>query len=106
MSWLIIVLAGLFEVAWSVGLKLNASFARPFLLSGTVIAVVLSMVLLALAMRDIPLGTAYAVWTGIGIVGAFVVGIVFFGEPATLLRIGSVALIIVGLVGLKVSGQH
>ncbi len=106
MSWLIVVLAGLFEIAWTVGLKLNVGFSRPFLVIGTVLAIFLSMGLLAFAMREIPMGTAYAAWTGIGIVGAFVVGIAFFEEPATPFRIISVLLVLIGLVGLKLSSQH
>ena len=78
MSWLIIVLAGVFEVLWAVGLKLNVDFSRPILLLFTVLSIGLSMGLLALAMKELPLGTAYAVWTGIGVIGAFIVGIVFF----------------------------
>ncbi|MDZ4836470.1 MAG: SMR family transporter [Candidatus Melainabacteria bacterium] len=106
MSWLIIVLAGVFEILWAVGLKLNVGFQRPVLLLFTVLSIGLSIGLLALAMKHLPLGTAYAVWTGIGVIGAFIVGILFFEESASIGRIASVLLITAGLVGLKVTAQH
>ena len=103
MSWVILVVAGLFEVAWSVGLKAASADPRPLIVIGTGLAIVASMVLLAVAMKNIPLGTAYAIWTCIGALGAFVVGIVCFNEPPTFGRICSVLLILAGLIGLKLS---
>lgn len=103
MSWIILFLAGLFEVAWAVGLKYTDGFSRPLPTALTVGAMLVSVGLLGLAMKDLPLGTAYAVWTGIGAVGTVIAGIFLFGESVALLRLGSVALIIAGLIGLKLS---
>ena len=101
MAWTLLVIAGLFEVGWAVGLKYTDGFTRPWPTTLTDAAMVVSMVLLGLAARDLPIGTAYAVWTGIGAVGAFVLGIALFREPATAARIACVALIVAGIVGLK-----
>ena len=101
MAWAVLVVAGLFEIGWAVGLKYSDGFTRPWPTTLTVAAMVISMVLLGLAAKDLPIGTAYAVWTGIGAAGAFVLGILLFREPATALRILCVSLIIVGVVGLK-----
>ncbi len=101
MSWLILLFAGAFEVLWAVGLKVCSSNTRPSLLVLTGIAIALSMGLLALSMKNIPLGTAYAIWTGIGAIGAFVVGIVFFDEPLTIGRVLSIFFLTAGLIGLK-----
>ncbi|HAP24615.1 MAG TPA: quaternary ammonium compound-resistance protein SugE [Achromobacter sp.] len=103
MTWIILVLAGLFEIVWAVGLKYTQGFTRLGPSVVTVGGMLVSFWLLALAMKTLPLGTAYAVWVGIGTIGAFVAGIVLFGESASWLRIGSVALIVLGLVGLKLS---
>lgn len=103
MSWIYLLFAGLLEVAWAVGLKASNGFSRPVVSVVTVGCMVFSLWLLALAMRGLPLGTAYAIWTGIGAVGAFVVGVVAFGETASALRILSIALIVAGLVGLKLA---
>ena len=103
MTWIILVLAGLFEIVWAVGLKYTHGFTRLWPSVGTVAGMLASFWLLALAMKTLPLGTAYAVWVGIGTIGAFVSGIVLFGESANWLRIASVALIVLGLVGLKLS---
>ena len=103
MSWIILFIAGLFEVAWAVGLKYTEGFTRPIPTALTVLAIITSMGLLGLAMRNLPLGTAYAVWTGVGAVGTVIAGIVLFGESMALLRLASVALIVCGLVGLKLS---
>lgn len=103
MSWIILILAGLFEVGWAVGFKLEAGPSKPLLLFLTVVSLVLSMALLSYAMRELSLGTAYAVWTGIGVLGTFFLGIFFFQESAGLLRIASVTLILVGLLGLKMT---
>lgn len=103
MSWFILFIAGIFEVVWAVGLKHIGNAAGVWLWVGTLVAVVASMGLLSLAMKQIPLGTAYAVWTGIGAVGTFVAGIVWFGESASLPRILSAALVVAGLIGLKLT---
>jgi Membrane transporters of cations and cationic drugs len=103
MYWSILVLAGLFEIAWAVGLKYTEGFTKlvPSLLTGG--AMVISIVLLAFAAKKLPLGTAYAVWTGIGAVGAVTLGIVLFGESAQPLRLLCVGLIVAGIVGLKLT---
>jgi quaternary ammonium compound-resistance protein SugE len=103
MSWLILFIAGLCEVGWAVGLKFSAGFSHPWPAIGTVTAMILSIVLLGFAMRSLPVGIAYAVWTGIGAVGTVILGIFIFKEPATALRMTSVSLIILGIVGLKLS---
>ena len=106
MSWFLLFIAGLLEVAWAAGLKTSEGFTRLWPSVFTLITAVGSFVLLALAMRQLPLGTAYAVWTGIGAVGAFVFGIVMLGEAVTVARVASAALIVVGLIGLKLSSGH
>ena len=103
MSWIILFFAGLFEVGWAVGLKYTDGFTRPLPTVLTVAAMTISLGLLGLAMRELPLGTAYAIWTGVGAVGTVIAGIILFGESMALVRLASVALIISGLVGLKVS---
>jgi len=101
MSWLILFVAGLFEVGWAIGLKYTEGFTRlvPSIL--TVAAMTLSIVLLGLALRTLPVGTAYAVWTGIGAVGTAALGIYLFDEPAYAARLASIAMIVAGIVGLK-----
>ncbi|HAZ53958.1 MAG TPA: quaternary ammonium compound-resistance protein SugE [Franconibacter helveticus] len=103
MSWIILFIAGLLEVVWAVGLKYTHGFTRlvPSLI--TVTSMIISIVMLSFAMKTLPTGTAYAVWTGIGAVGAAIAGIVLLGESASLARIASLALIVVGIVGLKFS---
>jgi quaternary ammonium compound-resistance protein SugE len=103
MSWIILFFAGLFEVGWAVGLKYTDGFSRPLPTALTIAAMAISLGLLGLAMKELPLGTAYAIWTGVGAVGTVIAGIILFGESMALIRLASVALIIVGLVGLKVS---
>ena len=103
MSWIILFFAGLFEVGWAVGLKYTDGFSRPLPTALTVGAMIISLVLLGLAMKELPLGTAYAIWTGVGAVGTVIAGIILFGESMALFRLASVALIIAGLVGLKMS---
>lgn len=103
MSWLILLLAGLFEVAWAIGLKYTDGFTRPLPTLLTVSAIIVSLVLLSLAMKGLSLGTAYAIWTGIGAIGTLIAGVILFGESITLLRMASAALIICGLIGLKIS---
>ncbi|MEX4009251.1 quaternary ammonium compound efflux SMR transporter SugE [Neoaquamicrobium sediminum] len=106
MAWLYLGFAGLLEIVWASFLKQSEGFTRLTPSVITLVAMAGSFWLLALAMRSLPLGTAYAIWTGIGAVGAFVVGIVVMGEAATLGRILSVALLITGMVGLKLSSGH
>ena len=103
MSWIILFLAGLFEVAWAIGLKYTDGFSRPLPTLLTVSAMVVSIGLLGVAMKELPLGTAYAIWTGVGAVGTVIAGILLFGEAMTLVRLASVCLIVAGLVGLKLS---
>ncbi|MGF6723865.1 quaternary ammonium compound-resistance protein SugE [Paraburkholderia sp. GAS41] len=106
MSWILLLIAGLLEVAWAAGLKTSEGFTRLGPSIFTVVTALGSFVLLAMAMRQLPLGTAYAVWTGIGAVGAFIFGIVIMGEALTVARVASAALIVVGLIGLKLSSGH
>jgi quaternary ammonium compound-resistance protein SugE len=101
MSWLILFIAGLFEIAWAVGLK--AHNGRPLLIALVVIASIASVVLLNVAVQRIPLGTAYAVWTGIGIIGTFAVSCLFLSEVFTIPKLAFTALIIAGIIGLKLS---
>lgn len=103
MAWLLLLVAGLFEVAWAIGLKYTDGFTRPWPTTLTVSAMVASVVLLGIAMRTLPVGTAYAVWTGIGAVGTVALGIVLFDEPATIARLVCVVLILSGIVGLKLT---
>ena len=106
MSWIILLLAGLFEVGWAVGLKYTDGFSRPLPTALTIAAMAVSLGLLGLAMKELPLGTAYAIWTGIGAVGAFAVGALVLGEPPTPLRIAGVALVASGLIVLKLASSH
>ncbi|MCA1620904.1 MAG: quaternary ammonium compound efflux SMR transporter SugE [Acidobacteria bacterium] len=103
MAWLYLLVAGLMEVAWAVGLKYTEGFTRLWPSVWTGAALVVSMLLLAAAVRTLPLGTAYAVWTGIGAVGTAALGIVLFGEPASAARLACIVLIVAGLVGLKLT---
>ena len=103
MAWAILVVAGLFEVGWAIGLKYTDGFTRPWPTTWTVMAMVISLWLLGIAMKSLPVGTAYAVWVGVGAVGTVILGIVLFDEPANAARVISVALIIAGIVGLKLS---
>lgn len=101
MAWALLFLAGLFEIGWAIGLKYTDGFTRVWPTTWTVLAMIVSVVLLALAVRTLPIGTAYAVWTGIGAAGTVILGIALFGEPATLLRLLFVGLIVAGIAGLK-----
>ncbi|AOF81556.1 small Multidrug Resistance family protein [Methyloversatilis sp. RAC08] len=103
MSWVILFIAGLFEVAWAIGLKYTDGFSKLWPSVGTAAAMLISVVLLGLAMRTLPVGTAYAVWTGIGAVGTVILGIVLFGDPANAARLACVALIVAGILGLKLT---
>ncbi|MCW0202470.1 MAG: quaternary ammonium compound efflux SMR transporter SugE, partial [Rhodanobacter thiooxydans] len=103
MAWVILFIAGLFEVAWAIGLKYTDGFSKLWPSVGTAAAMLISVVLLGLAMRTLPVGTAYAVWTGIGAVGTVILGIVLFGDPANAARLACVALIVAGILGLKLT---
>ncbi|WP_397449299.1 quaternary ammonium compound efflux SMR transporter SugE [Pseudomonas sp. NA-150] len=103
MSWIILFFAGLFEVGWAVGLKYTEGFTRPLPTALTVAAMLASLGLLGIAMKELPLGTAYAIWTGVGAIGTVIAGVILFGESMALMRVASVALILCGLVGLKIS---
>lgn len=103
MPWILLVIAGLFEVAWAIGLKYTEGFTKLWPSVGTLAAMALSVILLGLAMRSLPVGTAYAVWTGIGAVGTVILGIVLFAEPATAARLACVGLIVAGILGLKLT---
>ncbi|MBO9710083.1 MAG: quaternary ammonium compound efflux SMR transporter SugE [Caulobacter sp.] len=101
MAWIILFIAGLFEIGWAVGLKYTEGFTRPIPTILTAISLVASMGLLGWAVKSLPLGTAYAVWTGVGAVGTAIVGILLFKEPATAGRLVCLALIVSGILGLK-----
>jgi len=103
MAWIVLLLAGLFEIGWAVGLKYTEGFTRLGPSALTAGAMAVSLGLLGIALKSLPLGTAYAVWTGIGTIGTAIFGILILGEPATVFRIGCIALIVVGLVGLKMA---
>lgn len=103
MAWFLLFLAGLFEVGWAVGLKYTEGFSRLVPTTLTVLSMVASAVLLGLAVKSLPIGTAYAVWTGIGTVGTVILGIYLLGDPANAVRIGCIALIIAGIAGLKLT---
>ena len=103
MAWVILVAAGLFEVGWAIGLKYTEGFTRLWPTVGTVVAMVVSLGMLGVAMKSLPVGTAYAVWVGVGAVGTAILGIVLLGEPANVGRLVSLGFIIVGIVGLKIA---
>lgn len=103
LPWILLVIAGLFEVAWALMLKQTAGWTRLWPSVATVALMIMSFALLARAMRDLPAGTSYAVWTGIGTVGVAIIGMVYLSEPATAVRIGCIGLIVAGIVGLKVT---
>ena len=105
MSWILLLLAGLCEVGWAVGQKYSEGFTRLWPSVGTAAAMILSVVLLGIALRHLPLGSAYAVWTGIGTVGTVLFGILVFGEPAAASRLFCVGLIVAGIMGLKLSAS-
>lgn len=103
MPWIILVLAGLFEIGWAIGLKYTEGFTRLWPSVWTVAAMIVSLGLLGIAMRSLPVGTSYAVWVGVGAVGTAILGIALLGEPVTAGRVASLALILAGIVGLKLS---
>jgi quaternary ammonium compound-resistance protein SugE len=104
LAWMLLLAAGLLEIVWATSMKASQGFTRHHFTSITLIAAALSFWLLGLALRQLPVGSAYAVWTGIGAVGTAILGIVFFGESLTLPRVGCIALIVLGIVGLKLLG--
>jgi quaternary ammonium compound-resistance protein SugE len=103
MAWIVLFLAGLFEVGWAVGLKYTDGFTRLWPTIGTIAAMALSLALLGLALKSLPLGTAYAVWTGIGTVGTALLGIWLFGESVDAVRLGGIAMIVGGIAALKLA---
>ena len=103
MNWFILIIAGLFEIAWAIGLKYTEGFTRLWPTVGTVLAMGISVGLLGITMKSLPVGTAYAVWVGVGAVGTAILGIFLFGESANAGRIFSLALILAGIVGLKLA---
>jgi quaternary ammonium compound-resistance protein SugE len=105
MAWVLLVVAGLFEVGWAIGLKYTEGFTRMWPSVWTIAAMVLSVVLLGMAMKSLPVGTSYAVWVGVGAVGTAILGMVLFSEPATAGRLVSLAFIVVGIVGLKLTAN-
>jgi quaternary ammonium compound-resistance protein SugE len=106
MAWVYLVIAGIFEMVWAVGLKYTEGFTRLLPSAATIAAMVLSFVFLSQALKSLPVGTAYAVWTGIGAAGTAVLGIVLFGESRDVLRILCLSLIVIGIIGLKLTSSH
>ncbi len=104
MAWVVLFVAGLLETGWAVGLKYTEGFTRLWPTVGAAVSMVISLGLLGIALRTLPLGTAYAIWTGIGTIGTVVLGIALFGEPAGALRMACVGLILAGIVGLRLVG--
>lgn len=103
MNWFILIVAGLFEIGWAVGLKYTEGFTRLWPTVGTVLSIVISLGLLGISMKSLPIGTAYAVWVGVGAVGTAILGIVLLAESANPLRLLSLAVIVAGIVGLKLT---
>ncbi|MGN0018032.1 MAG: DMT family transporter [Candidatus Gastranaerophilaceae bacterium] len=101
MAWVYLLIAGFFEIGWAVGLKMSEGFTRPIIGTFTAIGMIASYYFLAIALKNIPLGTAYAIWTGIGIVGTAIFGIIIFKEPVTAIRFICIAMILCGIIGLK-----
>jgi quaternary ammonium compound-resistance protein SugE len=101
MPWILLTLAGLFEIGWAIGLKYTDGFTKPLPTALTAGSMVISIVLLGLAVKTLPIGTAYAIWTGIGTVGTVMLGIFLFAEPVTAVRMGCITLIVTGILGLK-----
>lgn len=103
MSWILLALAGLFEIGWAIGLKYTEGFTRPIPTGLTIVSMIISVGLLGLALKALPVGTAYAVWTGIGTIGTAILGVWLLGEPATAARLACIGLIAAGIIGLKVA---
>ncbi len=106
MAWFVLFLAGLLEIGWAVGLKYTAGFTRPLPTVLTVVSMAASLGLLGLSLKTLPLGTAYAIWTGVGTLGTAVLGIVLLGEEANVARLACIGLIVAGIVGLKLASSH
>ena len=105
MNWTILLIAGLFEVGWAIGLKYTEGFSRLWATVWTVLAMVISLWLLGIALKTLPVGTAYSVWVGVGAIGTVITGVVLLGEPVTVARMISVTLILAGIIGLKLSSS-
>jgi quaternary ammonium compound-resistance protein SugE len=105
MSWFLVFLSGLLEVGWAIGLKASAGLTRPLPTALTIAGMIASFALLSIAVRQLPIGTAYAVWVGIGAVGTAVLGMIIYKEPASAVRIGCLALVVVGILGLKLTAS-
>jgi len=105
MNWFILVVAGLFEICWAIGLKYTEGFTRLWPTVGTVLSMIISIGLLGVAMKSLPVGTAYAVWVGVGAVGTAILGIVLLGESASPMRLLSLGLIVAGIIGLKLAAN-
>ncbi len=105
MAWVFLGIAGLLEVLWAFMLKVSDGLSKPVEATVAIVAMIASFIVLSLAMKSLPLGTAYTIWTGIGAVGAFVIGITVLGEAATPMRIGSAVLILAGIIGLKLASE-
>ena len=103
MAWLILIIAGIFEIGWAIGLKYTEGFTRLWPTLGTAASMLVSIALLGVALKTLPVGTAYAVWVGVGAVGTVILGIVLLGEPVNTMRLVSLALIIAGIIGLKLA---
>ena len=101
MAWVYLAIAGVFEIVWAIALKYADGFTKLWPSAVAIVGMILSVILLELSLRDLPVGTAYAVWTGIGTVGAAVLGMILFQEPATAVRLGCIGLIVCGIAGLK-----
>ena len=102
MNWLFLFIAGLFEISWAIGLKFSEGFTHLYISIFTIVGMIASFYFLSLALKNIPLGTAYAVWTGIGTIGTVILGIILFKEPVSVMRIVCISLVILGITGLKV----
>lgn len=105
MSWVILVIAGLFETGWAIGLKYSEGFSRLWPTLWTVLAMIVSLWLLGIAMKSLPVGTAYSIWVGVGAIGTVILGIVLLGEPANTGRLISITFIVAGIIGLKLTSQ-
>ncbi len=105
MAWVFLGIAGLLEVLWAYMLKVSDGLSRPVEATIAIVAMIASFWVLSLAMKELPLGTAYAIWTGVGAIGAFILGIVMLGEAATMMRVGSALLILAGMIGLKLASE-
>jgi quaternary ammonium compound-resistance protein SugE len=103
MAWALLIIAGLFEIGWAIGLKYTDGFTRLWPSIWTVAAMMVSLYLLAVAIRTLPIGTSYAVWTGVGAAGTAILGMILLGEPASIARVASIGLIVAGIVGLKLA---